>query len=123
MEKKANSKKWVLWFTGSVVIITILWLLSHRIMQNWFCLDHIGVIGDSFGAVNALFSGFAFAGVIITIVMQARELELQRNEIKETKEVFTQQTFDNMFFQLLGTQQSIVDSLDLRKNEWLFRFN
>lgn len=34
-----------------------------------------------FGAVNALFSGLAFAGLIYTIVLQKQDLELQRNEI------------------------------------------
>lgn len=41
--------------------------------------------GDSFGHVNALFSGLAFAGVIITILLQWNELRLQRQEIDESQ--------------------------------------
>lgn len=33
-------------------------------------IDKIGQFGDSAGAVNALFSGLAFAGVIITLIIQ-----------------------------------------------------
>ena len=45
-----------------------------------------GTFGDMFGALNAIFSGFAFAGVIITIIMQMKELELTRNELKKSAE-------------------------------------
>ena len=35
-----------------------------------------GQFGDQFGAVNALFSGLAFAGLIFTIILQKKELSL-----------------------------------------------
>jgi hypothetical protein len=45
-----------------------------------------GTFGDMFGAVNALFSGLAFAGVIYTILLQRHELALQRKELELTRE-------------------------------------
>lgn len=45
-----------------------------------------GLFGDMFGALNALFSGLAFAGVIITILLQSKELGLQREELKAQRE-------------------------------------
>lgn len=41
-----------------------------------------GLWGDSFGFVNALLSSLAFAGVLVTLWMQRRELQLQREEMK-----------------------------------------
>jgi hypothetical protein len=41
--------------------------------------------GDMFGAVNALFSGLAFAVLIYTMWLQREELELQRQELQETR--------------------------------------
>lgn len=38
--------------------------------------------GDSFGAVNTLFSGLAFAGLIYTVHIQRKELQLQREELQ-----------------------------------------
>jgi hypothetical protein len=38
-----------------------------------------------FGAANALFSGLAFAGVIVAILLQRNELELQREELALTR--------------------------------------
>lgn len=37
--------------------------------------------GDMFGAVNVVFSGFAFFGVIYAILIQKKELQLQREEL------------------------------------------
>lgn len=45
-----------------------------------------GQFVDMFGALNALFSGLAFAGIIFTIRQQKEELELQREELKMTRE-------------------------------------
>ena len=40
-----------------------------------------GQAGDIYGSVNALFSGFAFVGVVVAIVLQSQELRLQREEL------------------------------------------
>src|SRR5262245_27407764 len=42
--------------------------------------------GEMFGGINALFSGFAFLGVIYTILLQKEELQLQRKELEQTRE-------------------------------------
>lgn len=45
-----------------------------------------GTFGDSFGVLNTLFSGLAFAGIIVSIKMQNDEMREQRKEIqKQTK--------------------------------------
>jgi hypothetical protein len=41
---------------------------------------------DLFSSINSLFSGLAFAGVIIAILMQRQELKLQREELEATRE-------------------------------------
>lgn len=40
---------------------------------------------EMFNAVNALFSALAFVGVIVAVLMQSKELELQREELIETR--------------------------------------
>ena len=44
-----------------------------------------GAFGDMFGAVNTLFSGLAFCGVIYAIILQSQELKLQREELELTR--------------------------------------
>lgn len=89
--------------------------------------DERGQFGDMFGAVNALFSGLAFAGLIITLILQRRELELQRQELALTRKEMEDQTaefekqnktlkiqrFENTFFNMLSQFQEVVNSLSI----------
>lgn len=66
-------------------LITIsLWLFSYLIIK--YTVEDRGTFGDSFGAINALFSGLAFGGIIYTILLQRKELTLQREELQLTRE-------------------------------------
>ena len=101
------------------IIIYLSWPISS------FSVSSSGVFGDSFGLLTSLFSGLAFAGLIITIVMQKEELALQREdlsltrtELKGQKEEFAiqnetlkNQRFENTFFHLLSLHNQNVDSL------------
>lgn len=49
-------------------------------------LQERGAFGDSFGAINALFAGLAFVGVVYAILLQREELRLQREELKLTRQ-------------------------------------
>lgn len=76
------------------------------------------LFGDSFGAVNALISAFAFAGMIVTFVLQRYELSMQRKELESQRMEFSSQNetlrlqrFENTFFNMLELQQSIVNDL------------
>lgn len=53
-----------------------------------------GTFGDVFGAVNSLFSGFAFAGVIWTITAQQREMRRLHQETRK-------QDFKDTFYETL----------------------
>ena len=44
-----------------------------------------GTFGDSFGVLNTLFSGLAFAGIIVSIKMQNDEMREQRKELHKQK--------------------------------------
>lgn len=76
-----------------LLIISIIFpLLINIIFKDWV---KSGTFGDTYGALNAIFSGLALAGVIVTILIQRAELKnqrielsLQRNEMKETRNEF-----------------------------------
>ncbi|MCD8426006.1 putative phage abortive infection protein [Tenacibaculum dicentrarchi] len=102
-------------------IIFIAWITSIFVLKwkfsNWTIR---GTFGDSFGAINSLFSGLALGGIIYTIFLQKKELSLQRKELKNTRKEFTIQNktlrlqrFENTFFNLLSLHHQIVDSIDL----------
>ncbi|MBO6794732.1 MAG: hypothetical protein JJ895_12545 [Balneolaceae bacterium] len=129
-ESKDELNKSISWGWLIVVLIMVLLLWS----ANYFILNdnsQKGVYGDMFGAVNALFSGFAFVGVIYAILLQRKELELQRIELAQTREelegqklemrlqnkTLRKQAFENTFFQLLTLHTDITTSLKFNRSE------
>lgn len=128
---KENKKKFHL---GIVIIFAFLavvfiwWLSWDLIDKRFICPEDKGAFGDQFGAVNALFSGLAFAGLIVTLLYQKEELKLQREELAQTRgelkaqreefeeqnKTLKRQRFENTFFNMLSLQQEIVANLSYK---------
>jgi hypothetical protein len=68
----------------------------------------LGTYGDSFGALNTLFSGLAFAAIVLSIYLQSKEIRETRREVEEQRSQQTKQVFENSFFQLLYLSNQIV---------------
>lgn len=110
MKWKLPEKNRSAWLYGSIFAGTLLvWVLVGLIPA--ICLfrmpnsENMGVFGDFFGVVNSLFSALAFAGVVVAIILQTIELRNQRQEMKETRQVF----LDSYYLQAMGV---VVNSLD-----------
>lgn len=115
-------------FITFAVIIVIIWagtgFLLYDATAQTPTLGDRGTFGDMFGAVNALFSGLAFAGIIFTVLLQREELRLQRGELAETRrvmdeqraqleaqsETFVLQRFEGTFFLLLPHFSRIAEA-------------
>lgn len=130
-EKKSNNKDII---RGGILFFLVIsvWYFSWQYIDNSILSKEFGLsdtearglFGDKFGAINALFSALAFAGIIFTIFLQKRELKLQREEMEETRgefikqnETLIHQKFENTFFQLLKLLNTNIDSIDLRDRE------
>ncbi len=71
-------------------IVIFVWIASIPILFKIFSEPgDRGLFGDMFGAINALFSGLALAGIIYTIFLQKHELSLQRKELEYTRKELT----------------------------------
>jgi len=66
-----------------VLYALILIILSYPITE--LSVNKAGHFGDSFGILTALFSGLAFSGMAITMLLQKEELGLQRIELQENR--------------------------------------
>ncbi len=86
----------------AVVIIINVWPIDSK------TIGQAGVFGDSFGVLTSIFSGLAFAGLIVTIWQQKADLELTRREILD-------QLFENVLFKMIEIHNTIVSDIDLRK--------
>lgn len=115
------------WLFIGVILVFILNALLFFLFK-----DSCGSFGDQFGAANALFSGLAFAGLIVTILLQRNDLRLQRKDLKmqrkelqitnlqlegqkeqleEQNKTLKIQRFENTFFQMLAQFQEIVNNI------------
>ena len=102
------------------VVIIGLWYLTYYLLKD-VAETKRGTFGDMFGSVNALFSGLALAGIILTILLQRKELKLQREELRDTRTEFETQNetlklqrFENTFFSILNLHHQIVAAIDYR---------
>lgn len=76
-----------IYFALTCIIVTLIWLGGSWVLVRFIYggnLEHAGQRGDSFGAINALFTGLAFASLIITIWIQRRDLEASLAELKHS---------------------------------------
>jgi hypothetical protein len=88
-DEKNGDDKATIGLTGLILLFLLVLVVQAGIGVLIYCLnpDWVtrGQFGDMFGAVNTLFSGLAFAGLIYAIFLQRKELELQRDELKLTR--------------------------------------
>ena len=82
------------WILGVIVCLDI-WIVGAVVTHLWAGTffsevnpndNRKALFGDSFGAVNALISAFAFAGLIVAFIIQRYELRLQWKELKNTRD-------------------------------------
>ncbi|MGO4953090.1 hypothetical protein [Paenibacillus sp. S25] len=97
------------------------WAGSGWAINTWINASYRGTFGDMFGAVNALFSGLAFAGLIYTISVQRDELQEQKKAIEmQTEELALQRQAIEMQTEELKMQREetarSADQLEGQKN-------
>ena len=69
-------------FTALIIFTIAIWFLSAIgimfFLDNW---SDRGTFGDLFGAVNALFSGLAFAGLLYSLIENRKQISSQQEEL------------------------------------------
>lgn len=86
-----------------------------------------GTYGDTYGSLNTLFTGWAFAGLIISIFLQMLELKATRKELAEQKEALVGQQAEfsaqteilNKQIDLVGEQKTIAENQSIIINNQL----
>lgn len=135
--KPVESEPKLAWLGALLLTLLLIWgfyglaayFLLPLLLTHHQDIQKIGQFGDVFGALNALFSAFAFAVLIFTMFLQRRELALQREELEHTRNeirgqkeqleaqnrTMQRQVFEGSFFAMLGAYQDIVRMLDVRQ--------
>jgi len=134
-----SKKRFLLWLRNNllsvmIVMVLVLFLANLCLVFLPYDENERGTFGDQFGAVNALFSGLAFAGLIYTIILQRRDLKLQRRDLRlqreelaltrkemeeqtaefeKQNETLKIQRFENTFFNMMSQFQEVVNNLSV----------
>lgn len=87
-----------------IVFLLLLYYLTMPLSGS-LTIEKLGQAGDYFGLLSSLFTGLAFAGLVITIL-------LQREDIKQQQKDSDRKTFENNFFELLRLRDKVIDSIN-----------
>jgi len=86
------------------ILIFLLWFYADSWMTCRFgSFKSDKTFGDIFNALGSLFTALAFAGLIVTII-------IQRQDINDQNKISNIQNFENNFFRLLEQHHRIIDS-------------
>ncbi|WP_418114376.1 putative phage abortive infection protein [Vibrio scophthalmi] len=111
-------------------------LLVINLFFSMFGLQtQIGVFGDFLGGVlNPIFSFITFVALLITIILQSRELGLTREEVSATKteiarsaaaqekseQALNLQAFETTFFNMLNLHNDIANNIEIETTDLVF---
>lgn len=94
------------------VLVWLTWPVSE------LSIGTSGTFGDSFGALNAMFTGLGFMGLLVTILLQREDLKITRKGLSETRQeiktqstTFQQQQFEDSFYRLLALYKENLSTL------------
>ena len=124
MHTKSNRWPWldeshITTFWIVLCVVLMLWCIgSVGLIILHFKSANSGLIGDTFGILNSLFSALAFAGLFYTILLQKKELKETREEFIEQTRTFKKQNraivvqrFETVLFNMLSLHQESVNNL------------
>jgi hypothetical protein len=102
----------------------ILWVLPFLIIPGIFALfwiDRIpglpddlasrGQFGDSFGVLNSLFTGLGFAGLLVTIGLQQRQIRRQSEDFQAQLHDIGVRRYEDNLFRLLALYHDALSSV------------
>ncbi|MDO8941469.1 MAG: hypothetical protein Q7U98_20110 [Methylicorpusculum sp.] len=76
----------------AIVLIPVIIISAYTVSMLFFTetnwKSNPGTFGDSFGIINALFTGLAFSGLIVTIMLQYEAIKIQQQDFLESRHQF-----------------------------------
>lgn len=121
------------WFFLALGLIAIIWVwvsypsLLMGLDQKFFGKNdrtpitnlaefgsHYGVFGDTYGALNALFSSLAAFGLLVSIVLQNESIKKSKADFRVQLNESKKQNFTNHFFFILEQRASFIQGLKIK---------
>ncbi|MCG3665457.1 putative phage abortive infection protein [Aliarcobacter butzleri] len=118
-------------FIIALCIIGSIFLIELILVVCFYDIDKLGAFGDFFGGmINPLLTFCTFMALLMTIILQQKELSLTREELSETKQATKDsaqalreqsnsikvQNFENTFFNMITLHNEIVKNLKIKNH-------
>lgn len=107
--KEHNDGNIPFYITLAAVIICSVLGLTYMVQNSE---AERGTFGDMFGFANAVFTGFSVVGLLYTVLLQRKDLNIQREELKKQNDSIHIQNFENTFFQMLSLYANFVTTVE-----------
>ena len=113
--KPYNWRKVAIWGSLIIVLSWLFTLAAFLWLPPIIEVGNRGTFGDMFGGLTSIFSGMAFLGIIVSIIMQHEELKYTRGtlQLQITELELTRKTLEAQRDELQHTRET----LDAQKNE------
>lgn len=116
--------------TISEIFHAVWWMLPIAAMGIIFLAFYLGLIplqgkdvaergqfGDSFGVLNSLFTGLGFGGLVVTLILQQRQIRQQEAEIKIQQRSEHVRHYEETLHRLLSMYAATLEEVSTSKGD------
>ena len=106
---------------GWLVPIICMGLIFWLFYEGYFPLkgkniEERGQFGDSFGVLTSLFTGLGFGGLVVTLLVQQRQLQQQEDQIKLQRQSEQTRHYEEILHRLLAMYSATLDGVSTKGN-------
>ncbi|MEJ5105631.1 putative phage abortive infection protein [Chryseobacterium sp. MYb328] len=116
---KDNNDGNIPFYIALAVFFIIAVLGLTYMIQNSNSNEQRGSFGDMFGFANAMFTGLSVIGLLVTVLLQRKDINIQREELAKQTESIYVQNFESTYFQMISLYSNFINTVE--KNNVLGR--
>lgn len=101
------------WPPAALLVVAIYWfsVASGIPLPPDQTVEKYGVYGDSFGRLTSLFTALGFGGLIITLLLQQRQIRKQEEAVKHQRQKEEKGQYEEILFKLLDIYRQTLSEV------------
>ena len=101
-----------------VILVYFIYLLSILYVNGSPAgYPEYGTLGDAFGTLNSRFSGLGFAGIVVTLIVQQKQIIEQEKENSEQHRRYQIDNYEKTIYQILELYKAVLEEVMLATEE------
>ena len=106
-----------MWWMTPILAMALIFYLFYRgaFPLQGKDLGERGQFGDSFGVLNSLFTGLGFGGLIVTLILQQKQISHQERESSQQRRSEEKRHYEETLHRLLGLYSKTLDEIASKK--------